>query len=220
MRLGQDRAYEALRQRLVGGQYEPGTQLREEPLASELGLSRTPVRVALKRLVADGLATSDAGQGVRVAAWTRHDIEETFQIRILLEPYAARLAAESSNESLVISLCECNKEMGEALRDFDKGSIARIQEVNHTFHWLLLEHSGAPRLRSILENMIEMPVITRSFHLATREELYQSLNHHEDLLQAVQANDGELAHDVMQLHLRMSRARFLRHRDAWGKKGL
>ncbi len=60
---GSEKAYETLRQRLVGGHYKPGTQLKEEPLAREFEISRTPVRAALKRLVEDGLATADAGQG-------------------------------------------------------------------------------------------------------------------------------------------------------------
>ena len=62
-----DKAYKLLRQRVVGGHYQPGTQLKEEPLARELGLSRTPVRTALKRLVEEGLATANVGQGIRVA---------------------------------------------------------------------------------------------------------------------------------------------------------
>ena len=92
MRREHDRAYAVLRERLIGGQYGPGAPLREEPLAREFGLSRTPIRAALKRLVEDGLATADAGQGVHVAEWSERDLEETFHLRMLLEPYAARLA--------------------------------------------------------------------------------------------------------------------------------
>ena len=89
MAKSRDQAYETLRARVIGGHYGPGTQLKEEPIAAEFGLSRTPVRAALKRLIDDGLATDDAGQGVHVAHWTEKDIEETFQLRMMLEPYAA-----------------------------------------------------------------------------------------------------------------------------------
>lgn len=212
---GQDRAYDILRQRLVGGHYEPGTQLREEQLAREFGLSRTPIRSALHRLVEDGLANADAGRGVHVAQWSEHDIEEMFQIRILLEPYASKLAAERGGDGLIDGLRGCNRQMALALSTTGSGAIELIQEANRTFHHLLLDHAHSPRLRGILDTMIDMPVITRSFHLLERDELEQSLHHHQDLTLAVEAGDGELAREVMRMHLRISHHRFIKHRIAW-----
>ncbi len=215
MQKGRDKAYEVLRQRLVGGHYKPGTQLKEEPLAREFGLSRTPVRTALRRLVEDGLATADAGQGIHAAQWSEWDIEETFQLRMLLEPYAASLAATRGGEEMVAKLRASNSEMADAINDGGEGSIARVQEANRTFHHTLLHSSGSPRLRAILETMIDMPIIVRSFYIYTASELEQSLHHHQDLTLAAEAKDGELARQVMQLHLRMSYHRFMRHRDEY-----
>jgi len=215
MREGSDKAYEVLRQRLVGGHYKPGTQLKEEPLAREFGLSRTPVRTALKRLVAEGLATADAGQGIHVAQWSDWDIEETFQLRMLLEPYAASLAATRGGEDLVGKLKGSNEQMAAAMLQGGDESVSRIQEANRTFHRALLDASGSPRLRIILETMIDMPIIVRSFYLSTPSELEQSLHHHQDLTVAAEARDGELARQVMQLHLRMSYHRFMHHRDSY-----
>ncbi len=217
MKKGADKAYEVLRQRLVGGHYTPGTQLKEEPLAQEFGLSRTPVRTALKRLIADGLATADAGQGVQVAQWSEWDIEETFQLRMLLEPYAASLAATRGGDALVARLQASNEAMAAAIATGGDTSVARIQEANRSFHRALLDASGSPRLRTILETMIDMPIIVRSFYLSTPSELEQSLHHHQDLTVAAQARDGELARQVMQLHLRMAYHRFMRHRDQMRK---
>lgn len=215
MRQGSDKAYEVLRQRLVGGHYKAGTQLKEEPLAREFGLSRTPVRAALKRLVADGLATADAGQGIHVAQWSDWDIEETFQLRMLLEPYAACLAAERGGVALVTQLKASNEQMANAIERGGEGAVAQIQEANRSFHRALLDASGSPRLQTILETMIDMPIIVRSFYLSTRSELEQSLHHHQDLTVAATAADGELARQVMQLHLRMSYHRFMQHRDQY-----
>lgn len=219
---GSDKAYETLRQRLVGGHYKPGTQLKEEPLAREFGISRTPVRAALKRLVEDGLATADAGQGIHVAQWSEWDIEETFQLRMLLEPYAASLAATRGGDELVAKLKASNAQMACAIADVGQGdgggAIARIQEANRTFHHTLLAHSGSPRLRTMLDTMIDMPIIVRSFYLYTTAELEQSLHHHQDLTLAAEARDGELARQVMQLHLRMSYHRFMRHRGEYRPK--
>lgn len=219
---GSEKAYETLRQRLVGGHYKPGTQLKEEPLAREFGISRTPVRAALKRLVEDGLATADAGQGIHVAQWSEWDIEETFQLRMLLEPYAASLAATRGGDELVAKLKASNAQMASAIADVGQadggGPIARIQEANRTFHHTLLDHSGSPRLRAMLDTMIDMPIIVRSFYLYTSAELEQSLHHHQDLTLAAEARDGELARQVMQLHLRMSYHRFMRHRGEYRPK--
>lgn len=211
---GSDKAYEIIRERLVGGHYKPGTQLKEEPLARELNLSRTPVRAALKRLVDDGLATADAGQGVHAAQWTESDIEETFQLRLLLEPYAASLAALRGGEELTQALRDCNTRMAQAIAAAD---IAALQRANSDFHRALIVGCGAPRLRGMLETIVDMPVIMRSFYIATPAEHRQSLNHHEDLTLAVAARDGELARQVMQLHLRMAHMRFMTHRTEYRK---
>jgi DNA-binding GntR family transcriptional regulator len=218
MQNGSEKAYEVLRQRLVGGHYKPGAQLKEEPLARDLGLSRTPVRTALRRLVEDGLATDSAGQGIRVAEWSDWDVEETFQLRMLLEPYASFLAATRGGDALVERLEESNRAMGQAIAR-NKEGIAEVQAANREFHHALLDASGSPRLRTILETMIDMPIIKRSFYIATSQELEQSLHHHRDLTLAVRAGDGELARQVMQLHLRMSYHRFMRHRSEYKQGG-
>jgi DNA-binding GntR family transcriptional regulator len=215
---GRDKAYEVLRQRVVAGHYKPGTQLKEEPLAREFGLSRTPIRAALKRLVEDGLATTDAGQGIHVAPWSEWDIEETFQLRMLLEPYAASLAALRGGDEMVARLRASNRLMAAAIKKGGADAIARVQDANREFHHTLLDFCGSPRLRAILDTMIDMPIIIRSFYLYTPAELEQSLHHHQDLTNAAEARDGELARQVMQLHLRMSYHRFMRHRSEYRGK--
>lgn len=212
MQNGRDRAYEVLRERLVGGHYGPGTQLKEEPIAKELGLSRTPVRTALRRLVEDGLATDGLGQGIHVSPWTEVDVEETFQLRLLLEPYASFLAANRAGPDLIEALLASNEAMRKGI-DAGPEGIADVQQANSTFHRALLDSAGSPRLRSMLDTIIDMPIIVRSFYLYSREELEQSLHHHRDLTLAAQARDGELARQVMQLHLRMSYHRFMKHRS-------
>lgn len=213
-----DRAYETLRERLVGGHYPPGAQLKEEPLAAEFGVSRSPIRAALKRLVADGLASADSGQGIHVASWNERDIEETFQLRMMLEPYAACLAASNANGELVARLEASNLAMRKAIQSSAEARVAQVQEANRMFHRALMEHAGSPRLRNILETMIEMPIIVRSFYLYTPAELEQSLRHHEELTYAVKLRDGDLARQVMLLHLRMSYVRFMTHRRDYKAK--
>lgn len=212
---GKDRAYDVLRLRVVSGHYAPGFHLREEPLAREFGMSRTPIRAALRRLVDDGLATADAGQGIHVAEWSDADVEETFRLRILLEAHATELAVARGGGALVEQLEKNNRSMAAAIARGGDAAITEIQAINRDFHRTLLAFSGSPRLRSILEPMIDMPVVIRSFYLYTPAELLQSLNHHQDIVIAVRSGDAGLGRLAMQLHLTMSQARVQLHRAAW-----
>lgn len=212
MAAASDKAYELLKQRLIGGSYAPGAQLKEEHLARELDISRTPVRVALKRLVQDGLATAEAGRGVRVAEWTEFDIKETYHLRSLLEGHAAELAAQRGGPTLAEQLHALNDRMEKAIAKDGPAMAARVQDVNSEFHRAILEASGSPRLRMLLAGLIDMPVVVRSFFISTPKDMAQSLQHHRDLAAAVEARDGELARQVMQLHLRVAAQRFQRRR--------
>src|SRR5690606_14134852 len=88
-----DLVYAELRRRLMAGAFLPGERLREEHIANELNVSRTPVRSAIERLIQDGLATREQRRGAVVLGWLDRDITEAFDLRLLLEPYAARSAA-------------------------------------------------------------------------------------------------------------------------------
>ena len=210
-----DKAYELLKQRLIGGSYPPGAQLKEEHLARELAISRTPVRAALKRLVQDGLATADAGRGVRVAEWTEADIDETYRLRSLLEGHAAELAAQRGGAELAVRLHALNTRMEAAVTKGGSGMAARVQDINSQFHRAIVEASGSPRLRALLSTLVDMPVVVRSFFISTPEDMAQSLQHHRDLEAAVGAGDAELARQVMQLHLRVAAHRFRQRRSEY-----
>lgn len=209
-----DKAYEALKQRVVGGGYAPGEQLKEEHIARELAISRTPVRAALKRLIDDRLATADPNRGVRVAEWTDFDIEETFDLRGLLESHAAELAARRGGAALADVLDDLNGQMERAIHAGGDELAERLQEINARFHRAILDASGSPRLHSILTSLIDMPVVLRSHFISTLQDKLQSLSHHRDLAAAVRAGDGQLAKQVMRLHLRVASHRFRRQRQA------
>ena len=213
MAAASDRAYEILKQRVIGGTYAPGAQLKEEPLAQELKISRTPIRVALRHLVDDGLATADPGRGVRVAEWTEFDIEETFDLRGLLEAHAAGLAARRGGLALADRLDALNDEMDRAIAKGGSALPERLQKINSAFHWAILEASGSPRLRTMLAGLIDMPIVIRSHFISTLQDKLQSLQHHRDLAAAVRAGDPDLARQVMQLHLRVASHRFRRQRN-------
>lgn len=208
MAIASDKAYELLKQRVIAGTYAPGAQLKEEHIARELEISRTPIRAALKRLVQDGLATADAGRGVRVSEWTEFDVDETYELRRLLEGHAAELAARRGGVELAERLDALNAQMDKAIAGGKDGMAEQLQQINAQFHRAILEASGSPRLRAMLAGVIDMPIVIRSYFISTRADLVQSLNHHRDLAAAVRAGDPDLAREVMQLHLKVAAHRF------------
>jgi DNA-binding GntR family transcriptional regulator len=206
------KAYDVLKQRLVAGSYPPGAQLKEEHIARELGLSRTPVRAALKHLIDDGLATMDAGRGVRVAEWTDADIMETYHLRAMLEAHAARRAAERGDPAVLAMLEQLNGEMAAALAKGGAETMTRLQAINSRFHRAILDASASPRLKQVLATIIDMPIVVRSFFVSTQADLEQSLQHHRDIVAAIASGDAALAAHAMELHLRLAAHRFFQRR--------
>ena len=94
----------------------------------------------------------------------------------------------------------------------DNDAIGELQAINSAFHRLLLETAGSQRLKSMLETMIDMPIITRSFFLYDIEDLQRSLQHHRDLVMAVELKNGDLAEQIMSVHLLISNQRFMSQR--------
>ena len=217
MAIASQTAYEILKQRVVAGTYAPGAQLKEEHIARELNISRTPIRAALKRLVQDGLATADAGRGVRVAEWTEQDIQETYELRAVLEAHASELAARRGGIALADQLDALNQRMERTIARGGKSRAEKLQEINALFHRAILDASGSPRLRSMLAGLIDMPIVIRSYFISTPADLGQSLQHHRDLAAAIRIGDAQLARQAMQLHLRMAAHRFKLRREEFSE---
>lgn len=204
-----DSVYSELRRRLTTGQYAPGTPLREEHLATDFGVSRTPIRAALKRLAADGLLVAAPHRGFIVAEWTEQDVAEVFELRSLLEPHAAGLAALRALPEHLAELKALNARMEEVARSSRPGRIAEIGAINHRFHRLLIAAAGAPRLRGMAESLVDMPLIIGSFHFYTDAEIQRSIAHHRDITLAIELKDRGYAVQATRLHLMAAYGLFL-----------
>ncbi len=218
MRRGSSHAYEVLKKRIVAGVYPAGAQLKEEQLAEGLGMSRTPIRVALRRLVDEGLLTAREHRGVFVSGWTDWDIMEMYNLRVLLEPYAAGLAAERGEADLPEQLTEINERMLADSTSRSEARVPRLQQANREFHMRILEAARSHRLKSMVETMIDMPLITRSFDLYLDEDIIRSVQQHRDIVYAIAQRDSRLARDAMSLHLRVSFAQFMGRRDRFKRE--
>ncbi len=139
-----DQVYVVLRERIAGGELERGSRLHQEDLASEFGVSRTPVREALRRLAAEGLVDLFANRGARVASATHEQLRTSYETRLVVEPGAARLAAERRLEVPIAR-------MRAAIRDEERAgrSAAKLLRANRDFHLALVEAAGNPELVAV-----------------------------------------------------------------------
>ena len=208
-----DTIYATLRREIMSGRHAPGDQLKEERIAETMAVSRTPVRAALQRLVGDGLLRSETNRGVFVAAWTRWDIEDVFDLRLVLEPHAAGLAALRATPDEVTALLASTDRMDDAAAHF-RDNLQDIQQANQAFHEQLVVSAGSPRLHGFLANLVAMPMIAGSFYFYTAEEVQNSIRHHREIIAAIKAKDRSFAAQIMAVHLHVTHGIFRRNQAA------
>lgn len=203
-----DAAYAIIRQGILASRWEAGAHLREQELAAATGVSRTPVREALRRLEADGLVTLVPNLGARVNDWGEQDLDEIFGLRVLLESHAAELAAARMKPEEIAELEGLCTRMEEVVSHYPQVDHHALSVYNDRFHSLLLEASGNRRLQQLLKQVVEMPLVLRTFARYSRRDLVRSMAHHREITEALAAGDGAWAASVMRAHVRAGRAVF------------
>ncbi len=196
-----DRAYAWIRDAIANGVYGAGDRLPEVELASEAGISRTPVREALRRLDSEGIVELLPNRGSRVAGWSAHDLDEAFELRSQLEGYGARLAAQRAGTGELSELTQLVEGMEEVVAGRAPGRLDRIAELNGKFHSGVLELAGNRRLASVVQAIVQRALVARTFHLYTPQELARSSGHHRELLDALSAGDPDWAEAIMRAHI-------------------
>ncbi len=196
-----DRAYATIREMIISGELASGDPLGEEALADRCGVSRTPVRDALRRLEADMLVRRTESQRSFVADWSLDDIEDVFELRAMLEAHAARRAAERIDDATLAELRECNAAIGRAI-SLEVPDIDVFLERNRAFHATILQIAASQRLSNLLGTLIEQPVVWRTAHQYGRDELRRSHGEHDELLSAFARRDGAWAESIMAGHIR------------------
>jgi DNA-binding GntR family transcriptional regulator len=179
-----EQAYLTLRRCLADGTYPPGAHLREEDLATQLGVSRTPIREALRRLDAEGWLRVVPNQGAFAAEWSLPEMIEIFDLRAMLESEAAMPGATLA-------------------------AIEQISEANVRFHQTLWEMSGQNRTRASLISLAVPPMILRNFRKFNDANLRRSLAQHREMTEAIAARNPSWAGAVMRAHVEAGKAVFL-----------
>lgn len=199
-----DAVYDDLKSLIQTGQLAPGEHLVEDELCTRYGVSRTPVRNALRRLSDEDLVSVKPYRGAFVASWTNEDAAEVMALRSMLEPYAAALAAERRDDDQLTAMRElCDAmECGERERPPDfRDDLAR---QNHELHLGILRAAASPRLYAITTTLTRAPLMMGSFQFYGDEQLRRSLREHRDLVRAIEHRDPAAARAVMEAHLRLA----------------
>ncbi len=196
-----DRAYQQIRAMILSGELPSGAQIGETRLAERCGVSRTPVREALRRLESDLLVRRSGSQRSFVADWSVDDIEDSFVLRGMLEAHAAERAATRLTIGSLTLLRACNEAIRIAVEAKDP-DVPAFLEANRQFHALILEAAASPRLATLLALVMEQPIIQRTARHYDRDNLLRSWREHDELLAAFAAHDGAWARGLMSAHIR------------------
>lgn len=195
-----DRAYRALRDDIIGWALPPGTVLGEVEQAERLGVSRTPLREALSRLVADGLVATQAGRGLVVTAVSVDNIRELFEVRRALEEQAARLAARRA-DTAVFELLEAEFIAVPELLASDDPARHRYYDLVGRFDDAMDEAVQNPYLVSALKALRTHLVRVRRLAMDDVSRLRQAAAEHLLIVQAILAGDADLAAHATHVHL-------------------
>lgn len=201
--------YEAIKEGIIRGVFQPGDRLRHESLAKQLDVSHTPVRQALERLVAEGFADRVPYRGITVARINERELAEVYAFRLMLEPVAVRLAAQNMSERDIVELRRIIEE-AKSLVSLDEMNERR--RINRDFHNMIISACGRPTLIRILEHiwnryqtywllyegMFRQPEFLE-------KQYSQEVEEHLELLSAISDGNGyqaeKLAHDHIEAFL-------------------
>lgn len=186
-----------LRQRILGRELEPGSWIDELKLCGELGISRTPLREALKVLAAEGLVTMKLRRGAYVTEMSERDVREAYQLLSLLESDAAAEVASRATNAELAELGQLHRELEDALPDQD-----RFFAANERFHLRVLEIDGNRWRLQIVGDLRRLMKLNRHHSLFREGRLAESLDEHRAIVAALLASDAQACRSLVSAHFR------------------
>jgi DNA-binding GntR family transcriptional regulator len=194
---------ERLRNLIFSHQLAPGGWVDEQALALQYGISRTPLREALKVLATEGLVTLKPRRGCYVAEIDERDLDEIFPLLAVLEAHAVVEAIQRAGPADIARLDDIHAELEAAA---EAGDINQFFEANQRFHVAVQNLSGNRRLGELIDDMRKVLKLTRHHSLLRDGRPEESLNEHRRIMAAIRAGDVEAAEREMHAHLLAGRA--------------
>lgn len=187
----------AIRKRYI----KQGSQLVEVTLAQKLGVSRTPVRSAIKRLEAEGLVNSIPNRGAFVITPTKQEIEETFLVRAELECMAAGLVTQNCTQTFIDELRQC---VDFESTVFDKNDLDKYYAANDSFHIRIAEMSGNNVLSSYIKELLDRTRIFLILYDPFYQIEYSPTREHLDIIEGIGSGDPDIAYSAVRAHIHSS----------------
>jgi DNA-binding GntR family transcriptional regulator len=188
---------ELLRQRIFRRELEPGSWIDEVKLAQEYGISRTPLREALKVLAAEGLVTMKVRRGAYVTEVSERDLAEVYHLLSLLESDAAAVVAERASDAELKELQKLHKELEGAVKERE-----RFFAINERFHLRLLEIAGNRWRNQMVADLRKVMKLNRQHSLLKSGRIRESLAEHAAVMEALARRDAGAARERMDAHFR------------------
>jgi DNA-binding GntR family transcriptional regulator len=201
--LASDLAYEALLTDILAGTIPIGRRIREEEVAAQVGVSRTPVREALRRLQAEGLVELFPHRGAVVQA-ALYELDELFELRALVEGFAAERAAARRTDEDLDSLTELCDRMEAVVADREDPK--QLTSLNMAFHRQVQAAAGIQRVLTLAPSLMLGPLVRETFRHYTEPELTRSMRQHREVVEALTLRDAAWARSVMCAHLYAGRS--------------
>lgn len=193
-----DVVFQTLRQAILKGQLEPGERLMEIQLANRLGVSRTPIREAMRKLELEGLVVMVPRKGAEVASITEQDLFDVLEVRRSLECLAAGLACERMNGEI---LEELKKAMDEFKSLAGSKDLAELTDSDIQFHEQIYHATGNKRLVQLLNNLREQMYRYRLEYLKDETTHQKLVEEHEKIYEALRTGNKKLAEEALTEHI-------------------
>lgn len=200
-----------LRKGILSHQYSPGERLIETEISKELGVSRTPIREAFRKLELEGLVKYIPKKGIVVNPISSKDMEEIFEIRMALEGLMARLAADRMTEEEMEEIDDLFHRMDRA---FQEGDHKRLDELHSKFHLLFAKSSKNKRLCQMIESIRDYIKMSRAQAFLNPNRVISLIQEHRDIVDAISRKDGEEAEKLARRHVQQSKKHFFIENDS------
>ena len=202
-----DVVFNTLRQAILKGELKPGERLMEIALADKLGVSRTPIREAMRKLELEGLVVMIPRRGAQVANITEKDLNDVLEVRIALESMAIEKACKRMTEEQMLKMRRAEKDFERVMAE---GNLVRIAEADVEFHEIIYQAADNARLYQVLSNLREQMYRYRVEYLKEEDTRNQLIREHEELSRAIRERDVEKAQELSFRHLENQRQAIIR----------
>ncbi|MFH2127685.1 MAG: GntR family transcriptional regulator [Pseudomonadota bacterium] len=204
-----DQIYISLSNAITSGSLEPGCRLVEQELQKDFGVSRAPIREAIRLLEADGLVVVDAYKKKQVRNLTREDLVDNIPVLASLESLAARLAAAKITKKQIDELEGINREIQQAFSD---GDFAKCAELNFAFHRVFLQVADNKALRRAVRSIVKSTLWLwlASQYYKNSATIPSSIEEHKQILEAFRRKDVRLVESMVREHIENVLERFLK----------